>query len=66
MTEIKFSPFETVLDPEFALGQLRKATSGADDGELFLERRIVGKLLPEHLATWRSSKTLIHQSIWTF
>ena len=39
MTEIKFSPFETVLDPEFALGQLRKATSGADDGELFLERR---------------------------
>ena len=39
MTEIKFSPFETVLDSEFALGQLRKATSGADDGELFLERR---------------------------
>ena len=39
MTEIKFSPFETVLDPEFALGQLNKATFGADDGELFLERR---------------------------
>ncbi|WP_299351415.1 metalloprotease TldD [uncultured Shimia sp.] len=39
MTQIKFRPFETVLDPEFALGQLRAATDGADDGELFLERR---------------------------
>ncbi|MEQ9693766.1 metalloprotease TldD [Shimia sp. SDUM112013] len=39
MTHIKFSPFETSLDPEKALSLLREATDGADDGELFLERR---------------------------
>lgn len=39
MTQIKFRPFETVLDPESALGVLRTATGGAEDGELFLERR---------------------------
>lgn len=39
MTQIKFRPFDTVLDPEFALGQLCAATEGADDGELFMERR---------------------------
>ena len=39
MTQIKFSPFETLLDPESALGVLRTATGGAEDGELFLERR---------------------------
>ena len=39
MTQIKFLPFETLIDQEFALAQLRKATEGADDGELFLERR---------------------------
>ena len=35
----RFRPFETALDPEAALGMLREATRGADDGELFLERR---------------------------
>ncbi|MEP3634202.1 MAG: metalloprotease TldD [Shimia thalassica] len=39
MTHIKFCPFETSLDPEMALNLLRQATDGADDGELFLERR---------------------------
>ncbi|WP_347311051.1 metalloprotease TldD [Defluviimonas sp. SAOS-178_SWC] len=39
MTDGRFSPFETHLDPEGALAILREATSGADDGELFLERR---------------------------
>ncbi len=35
----RFSPFETKLDPDAALGILRAAVAGADDGELFLERR---------------------------
>ncbi|MBP7001492.1 metalloprotease TldD [Amaricoccus sp.] len=35
----RFRPFETDIDPERALGTLREATAGADDGELFLERR---------------------------
>ena len=35
----RFRPFETALDPERALGVLREAVAGADDGELFLERR---------------------------
>jgi TldD protein len=35
----RFRPFETALDPEAALRTLREATAGADDGELFLERR---------------------------
>jgi TldD protein len=35
----RFRPFETALDPDRALGVLREATAGADDGELFLERR---------------------------
>lgn len=34
-----FRPFETHLDEEAALRVLRAATDGADDGELFLERR---------------------------
>ncbi|MEL7344466.1 MAG: metalloprotease TldD [Pseudomonadota bacterium] len=34
-----FAPFETHLDLEAALTTLRHATQGADDGELFLERR---------------------------
>ena len=34
-----FRPFETDLDEAVALGVLRAATDGADDGELFLERR---------------------------
>ena len=39
MSDTHFSPFETNLDREVALKTLREATAGADDGELFLERR---------------------------
>ncbi|MGB3147901.1 MAG: metalloprotease TldD [Paracoccaceae bacterium] len=39
MTEGRFSPFETHLDEKRALTILRGAVAGADDGELFLERR---------------------------
>ena len=39
MSHPAFDPFETDLDREAALGVLRGATAGADDGELFLERR---------------------------
>jgi len=39
MTDAPFRPFETTLDLDSALAQLRAATAGADDGELFLERR---------------------------
>ncbi|UZD91777.1 metalloprotease TldD [Cognatishimia activa] len=35
----KFDPFETTLDEGSALKMLREATAGAEDGELFLERR---------------------------
>jgi TldD protein len=35
----RFRPFETELDANRALSLLRAATDGADDGELFLERR---------------------------
>ena len=35
----RFRPFETDLDHDRALSLLREATAGADDGELFLERR---------------------------
>ncbi len=34
-----FQPFETMLDEGQALTMLREAVAGADDGELFLERR---------------------------
>ncbi|MBC6437549.1 MAG: metalloprotease TldD [Rhodobacteraceae bacterium] len=34
-----FRPFETALDEVIALNVLRQATKGADDGELFMERR---------------------------
>jgi len=34
-----FRPFETDLDQDRALATLREAVAGADDGELFLERR---------------------------
>ena len=34
-----FRPFETLIDRERALALLQQATLGADDGELFLERR---------------------------
>jgi TldD protein len=39
MTDAPFRPFETLLDRDAALATLRAATAGADDGELFLERR---------------------------
>lgn len=35
----RFRPFETNLDLERSLVTLKEATEGADDGELFLERR---------------------------
>ncbi len=39
MTVAPFRPFETAFDLDTALMLLRQATEGADDGELFLERR---------------------------
>ena len=39
MTDAPFRPFKTLLDRDAALSVLRDATAGADDGELFLERR---------------------------
>ena len=39
MTEAPFRPFETALDEGAALALLRNATAGAEDGELFLERK---------------------------
>ena len=39
MSDQAFRPFETHLDQAAALGVLRDAVAGADDGELFLERR---------------------------
>lgn len=39
MTDAPFRPFESHLDEAKALDLLRQATSGADDGELFLERK---------------------------
>ena len=35
----RFRPFDTLLDEKLALDLLRSTTEGADDGELFLERR---------------------------
>ncbi len=40
MTETPFRPFDTHLDKADALATLRDAVAGADDGELFLERRV--------------------------
>ncbi|MBR9653039.1 metalloprotease TldD [Thalassovita aquimarina] len=39
MSDMPFRPFEQALDQDQALNTLREATLGADDGELFLERR---------------------------
>jgi TldD protein len=39
MTDAPFRPFETHVDEATALKVLRAATLGAEDGELFLERR---------------------------
>ncbi|MFD1508851.1 metalloprotease TldD [Lacimonas salitolerans] len=38
-TQSDFRPFDTLLDRDRALHQLQQATAGADDGEIFLERR---------------------------
>jgi len=39
MTDAAFAPFTDTLDRDATLKLLRSATEGADDGELFLERR---------------------------
>ncbi|EPX87381.1 putative Zn-dependent protease and their inactivated-like protein [Rubellimicrobium thermophilum DSM 16684] len=39
MPSAPFRPFEDLIDRDAALRHLRAATAGADDGELFLERR---------------------------
>ncbi|MEY3534236.1 MAG: hypothetical protein RI979_2260 [Pseudomonadota bacterium] len=39
MTDAPFRPFETQLDEKTALSVLRAALSGAEDGELYLERK---------------------------
>ncbi len=39
MTQTRFQPFENAIDEGTALRHLRAATTGADDGELFFERR---------------------------
>ena len=39
MAQDPFRPFETNLDQDRALSLVQEATAGADDGELFLERR---------------------------
>lgn len=39
MSARRFDPFETALDRDLALSVLRDAVDGADDGELFFERR---------------------------
>ncbi|MEO1640493.1 MAG: metalloprotease TldD [Pseudomonadota bacterium] len=39
MSADTFRPFETALDQDRALALVQEATAGADDGELFLERR---------------------------
>ncbi|WP_424964652.1 MULTISPECIES: metalloprotease TldD [unclassified Dinoroseobacter] len=45
MPDTAFRPFDTALDREIALSILREAVAGADDGELFLERRRSESLL---------------------
>ncbi|SMP21983.1 metalloprotease TldD [Shimia sagamensis] len=39
MTQTRFQPFENAIDEGTSLRHLRAATTGADDGELFFERR---------------------------
>ncbi|MGB1236183.1 MAG: metalloprotease TldD [Planktomarina sp.] len=39
MSDTPFRPFESHLDEDAARGLVAKATDGADDGELFLERK---------------------------
>ena len=39
MDDSRFSPFETTLPEDEALPILQQALNGADDGEVFVERR---------------------------
>ena len=39
MTDSRFDPFDTLIDRDAARSLLLEATAGAEDGELFLERR---------------------------
>ncbi len=43
--ETRFRPFDTLIDEARTLARLRDAVAGADDGELFLERRRSESLL---------------------
>ncbi len=45
MTQVDFRPFDSILDLDEALALLRATTDGADDGEIFLERRALEQLL---------------------
>ncbi|MCH8467170.1 MAG: metalloprotease TldD, partial [Roseinatronobacter sp.] len=45
MNDTDFRPFETAFDKESALAILREATAGADDGEIFVEKRVSESLL---------------------
>ena len=45
MNEHDFRPFDTLLDPTESLALLRATTDGADDGEIFVERRASESLL---------------------
>ncbi|MDD7971800.1 metalloprotease TldD [Roseinatronobacter alkalisoli] len=45
MSDTDFRPFDTMLDEAQALRVLQDATAGADDGEIFLERRVSESLL---------------------
>ncbi|MCC5992829.1 MAG: metalloprotease TldD [Rhodobacteraceae bacterium] len=45
MTHTDFRPFQTDLDADEALALLQATTNGADDGELFVERRVSESLL---------------------
>ncbi|MEM6375025.1 MAG: metallopeptidase TldD-related protein [Pseudomonadota bacterium] len=45
MTQASFRPFEQSIDRSVALSHLRIAVAGADDGEIFFERRRAEQLL---------------------
>ncbi len=45
MSDAPFRPFESHLDPDIALKLVQEATAGADDGELFIERKKSESLL---------------------
>jgi TldD protein len=45
MSDTDFRPFETAFDKEDALAVLRAATAGADDGEIFAEKRVSESIL---------------------